>query len=118
MKVREQTILGKSDYYFVSPVQPTMTEPAQKALDWALNEKKKSGICVVSITIHLFWYRLLCLSPMPFSQKSLECSMSNAVPLSELMYLLHEMKSISEFARSSKNTLFLSCLVPVLLERG
>lgn len=46
MKVREQTIelLGKSDYYFASPVQPMMTEPAQKALDWALNEKVKSGM--------------------------------------------------------------------------
>ncbi|WJX66697.1 ATP-dependent Clp protease ATP-binding subunit clpt1, chloroplastic, variant 2 [Trifolium repens] len=45
LKVQEQTfeILGKSDYFFSSPVPPPLTEPLQKALDWAVNEKLKSG---------------------------------------------------------------------------
>ncbi|GAU48136.1 hypothetical protein TSUD_293760 [Trifolium subterraneum] len=45
-KVQEKTfeILGKSDYFFVSPVPPPMTEPLQKALDLAVNEKLKSGL--------------------------------------------------------------------------
>lgn len=45
-KVREQIveILGKSDLYFFSPEHPPLTEPAQKALDWAVEEKLKSGI--------------------------------------------------------------------------
>ncbi|KAJ1431354.1 Clp, N-terminal [Sesbania bispinosa] len=44
-KVREETVdlLGKSDMYFFSPEHPPLTEPAQKALDWAINEKLKSG---------------------------------------------------------------------------
>ncbi|KAH7444947.1 hypothetical protein KP509_02G099200 [Ceratopteris richardii] len=43
--VRDETIrlLGKSDMYFFSPEHPPLTEPAQKALDWAVDEKKKSG---------------------------------------------------------------------------
>ncbi|KAL1319205.1 hypothetical protein HN51_071506 [Arachis hypogaea] len=44
-KVREETVelLGKSDLYFFSPEHPPLTEPAQKALDWAVDEKLKSG---------------------------------------------------------------------------
>ncbi|KAK7270793.1 hypothetical protein RJT34_26216 [Clitoria ternatea] len=44
-KVREETVelLGKSDLYFFSPEHPPLTEPAQKALDWAIEEKLKSG---------------------------------------------------------------------------
>nr|CAD1844297.1 unnamed protein product [Ananas comosus var. bracteatus] len=43
-KVREETIklLGKSDMYFFSPEHPPLTEPAQRALDWAVDEKLKS----------------------------------------------------------------------------
>ncbi|KAL2920508.1 ATP-dependent Clp protease ATP-binding subunit CLPT1 chloroplastic [Bienertia sinuspersici] len=43
--VREETVklLGKSDMYFFSPEHPPLTEPAQKALDWAVNQKLKSG---------------------------------------------------------------------------
>jgi hypothetical protein len=46
LKVREQTleILWKSEYFYSSPVVPSLTEPLQKALDWALNEKLKSGM--------------------------------------------------------------------------
>ncbi|KAK2421272.1 ATP-dependent Clp protease ATP-binding subunit clpt1, chloroplastic [Trifolium repens] len=46
LKVQEQTfeILGKSDYFFSSPVPPPLTEPLQKALDWAVNEKLKSDL--------------------------------------------------------------------------
>ncbi|KAK1306531.1 Clp protease-related protein [Acorus calamus] len=44
-KVREETVklLGKSDLYFFSPEHPPLTEPAQRALDWAVDEKLKSG---------------------------------------------------------------------------
>lgn len=44
-KVREETVklLGKSDMYFFSPEHPPLTEPAQRALDWAVDEKIRSG---------------------------------------------------------------------------
>ncbi|KAK9665623.1 hypothetical protein RND81_14G124400 [Saponaria officinalis] len=44
-KVRDETVslLGKSDMYFFSPEHPPLTEPAQKALDWAIDQKLKSG---------------------------------------------------------------------------
>ncbi|CAJ1952521.1 unnamed protein product [Sphenostylis stenocarpa] len=44
-KVREETIklLGKSDLFYFSPEHPPLTEPAQSALDWAIEEKLKSG---------------------------------------------------------------------------
>ncbi|XP_058102215.1 uncharacterized protein LOC131246284 [Magnolia sinica] len=43
-KVREGTIklLGKSDMYYFNPEHPPLTEPAQRALNWALDEKMKS----------------------------------------------------------------------------
>ncbi|KAK4385074.1 ATP-dependent Clp protease ATP-binding subunit CLPT1, chloroplastic [Sesamum angolense] len=43
-KVREETVklLGKSDLYFFSPEHPPLTEPAQRALNWAVEEKLKS----------------------------------------------------------------------------
>lgn len=45
-KVRDETInlLGKSDMYFFSPEHPPLTEPARKAIDWAIDEKKKYGV--------------------------------------------------------------------------
>ncbi|KAL6580498.1 hypothetical protein OROMI_008522 [Orobanche minor] len=44
-KVREETVklLGKSDSSFSSPEHPPLTEPAQRVLDWAVEEKLKSG---------------------------------------------------------------------------
>lgn len=44
-KVREETVrlLGKSDMYIFSPEHPPLTEPARRAIDWAINEKLKSG---------------------------------------------------------------------------
>ncbi|KAL6288383.1 hypothetical protein ACE6H2_005893 [Prunus campanulata] len=44
-KVRDETVnlLGKSDLYFFSPEHPPLTEPAQRALDWAVDQKLKSG---------------------------------------------------------------------------
>ncbi|XP_064944911.1 ATP-dependent Clp protease ATP-binding subunit CLPT1, chloroplastic-like isoform X1 [Musa acuminata AAA Group] len=44
-KLREETVklLGKSDMYFFSPEHPPLTEPAQRALDWAVDEKLKSA---------------------------------------------------------------------------
>ncbi|KAL9324220.1 hypothetical protein ACSQ67_009077 [Phaseolus vulgaris] len=44
-KVREETLnlLGKSDLYYFSPEHPPLTEPAKSALDWAIEEKLKSG---------------------------------------------------------------------------
>ncbi|CAA3010745.1 ATP-dependent Clp protease ATP-binding subunit CLPT1, chloroplastic-like [Olea europaea var. sylvestris] len=54
-KVREETLklLGKSDMYFFSPEHPPLTEPAQRALDWALDEKLKSGESGEVTTAHL-----------------------------------------------------------------
>jgi len=45
-KVRDETLslLGKSDMYFFSPEHPPLTEPAQKAIAWAIDEKNKSGV--------------------------------------------------------------------------
>lgn len=44
-KVREETInlLGKSYKYCEVEEQPPLTPQAQKALDWAVDEKLKSG---------------------------------------------------------------------------
>ncbi|XP_047939501.1 ATP-dependent Clp protease ATP-binding subunit CLPT1, chloroplastic-like isoform X2 [Salvia hispanica] len=44
-KVRDEIVrlIGKSDMYFFSPEHPPLPEPAQKALDWAVEEKLKSG---------------------------------------------------------------------------
>lgn len=60
-KVREETIkvLGKANYYFFSPMQPPLTEDAQKALDWALEEKLKSGMCILPINFTHIHTRLL-----------------------------------------------------------
>uniref|UniRef100_UPI000629DD23 Double Clp-N motif protein n=1 Tax=Arabidopsis thaliana TaxID=3702 RepID=UPI000629DD23 len=45
-KVRDETLslLGKSDMYFFSPEHPPLTEPAQKAIAWAIDEKNKSDV--------------------------------------------------------------------------
>ncbi|RYR77979.1 ATP-dependent Clp protease ATP-binding subunit CLPT2, chloroplastic isoform X1 [Arachis duranensis] len=44
-KVRDETVklLGKADRFFFSPEHPPLTEEAQRALDWAVDEKLKSG---------------------------------------------------------------------------
>ncbi|CAL5432866.1 unnamed protein product [Camellia sinensis] len=44
-KMREETmkLLGKGDMYYFSPEHPPLTESAQRALDWAVDEKLKSG---------------------------------------------------------------------------
>ncbi|MFS8013463.1 putative Clp, repeat (R) domain, Clp domain superfamily protein [Helianthus anomalus] len=54
-KVREETVklLGKSDMYIFSPEHPPLTEAAQKAMDWAINEKLKSGETGEVTTSHL-----------------------------------------------------------------
>lgn len=54
-QVREETIklLGKADMYFFSPEHPPLTEPAQKALDWAVDENRKSGEKGEVTTTHL-----------------------------------------------------------------
>ena len=46
LKVREETVkvLGKSDMYFFSPEHPPLTEPARRALDWAVDQKMQSGM--------------------------------------------------------------------------
>ncbi|KAB1208162.1 hypothetical protein CJ030_MR6G019793 [Morella rubra] len=53
--VREETVklLGKSDMYYFSPEHPPLTEPAQRALDWAVDEKLKSGESGEITTAHL-----------------------------------------------------------------
>ncbi|XP_021754007.1 ATP-dependent Clp protease ATP-binding subunit CLPT2, chloroplastic-like [Chenopodium quinoa] len=54
-KVKEESIklLGKGDLYFFSPEHPPLTESAQRALDWALNQKVKSDENGVITTIDL-----------------------------------------------------------------
>ncbi|CAK9173135.1 unnamed protein product [Ilex paraguariensis] len=54
-KVREETVkvLGKADLYFFSPEHPPLTEAAQRALDWALDEKLKSRENGEITTTHL-----------------------------------------------------------------
>lgn len=49
-KVRDEIVklLGKSDMYVFSPEHPPLTKPAQKALEWAVEEKLKSG------TLHMY----------------------------------------------------------------
>lgn len=58
LKVREEIvkILGKGDFYYFSPKEPPLTEDAQKALDWALDEKLKSGMYILPLNfnIHMF----------------------------------------------------------------
>ncbi|PUZ41932.1 hypothetical protein GQ55_9G543200 [Panicum hallii var. hallii] len=45
LNVREEAanVLGKSEMFYFSPMHPPLTEAAQQALDWAVNEKLKSG---------------------------------------------------------------------------
>jgi hypothetical protein len=70
LKVREEAanVLGKSEMFYFSPMHPPLTEAAQRALDWAVNEKMKSGkFCLtyehplLSVT-HWFDMILNCLS--------------------------------------------------------
>ncbi|KAL8141687.1 hypothetical protein V2J09_014719 [Rumex salicifolius] len=44
MKVKDESIklLGKGDFFFFSPEHPPLTEAAQRALNWAVDEKLKS----------------------------------------------------------------------------
>ncbi|KAK3040110.1 hypothetical protein RJ639_027836 [Escallonia herrerae] len=44
-QVREETVklLGKSDMYFFSPEHPPLTDQAQRAVNWAIDAKSKSG---------------------------------------------------------------------------
>ncbi|KAL3499472.1 hypothetical protein ACH5RR_038565 [Cinchona calisaya] len=55
LKVREEIVklLGKADMYFFSPEHPPLTEDAQRALDWAVDEKLKSGDAGEVTTTHL-----------------------------------------------------------------
>ena len=45
LRVREEIVklLGKADMYYFPPEQPPLTESAQRALDWAVDHKLKSG---------------------------------------------------------------------------
>ncbi|XP_040873013.1 LOW QUALITY PROTEIN: ATP-dependent Clp protease ATP-binding subunit CLPT2, chloroplastic [Glycine max] len=45
LKVRDETVklLGKADLFFFSPEHPPLTDEAQRALDWAVDQKIKYG---------------------------------------------------------------------------
>ncbi|KAK3224773.1 hypothetical protein Dsin_004635 [Dipteronia sinensis] len=45
LKVREEIakLLGKGNLYFFSPEHPPLTEDAQRAINWAVDQKLKSG---------------------------------------------------------------------------
>jgi len=45
LKVQDETVklLGKGDLFFFSPEHPPLTDEAQRALDWAVDRKIKSG---------------------------------------------------------------------------
>ena len=75
--VREESIklLGKADMYFFSPEHPPLTEPAQKALDWAVNEKQKTGM-------HFFY---------PLNA----CKRENEVSPSNYRHMLYHVISVS-----------------------
>lgn len=60
-KVRDEIVnlLGKSDLYFFSPEHPPLTEPAQRALDWAVDQKLKSGcvnLCSETLEMVILWF--------------------------------------------------------------
>lgn len=55
LKVRDETLklLGKADLYYFSPEHPPLTEEAQRALDWAVDQKLNSGHDGDITTTHL-----------------------------------------------------------------
>ncbi|XP_047327256.1 ATP-dependent Clp protease ATP-binding subunit CLPT2, chloroplastic [Impatiens glandulifera] len=55
LKVRDEasTLLAKADMYYFSPEHPPLTEDAQRALDWAVDEKLKSDENGEITTAHL-----------------------------------------------------------------
>ncbi|KAL3619377.1 hypothetical protein CASFOL_036947 [Castilleja foliolosa] len=55
VKVREEILKlrGKPDMYYFSPEHPPLTEETQRALDWAIDEKLKSGENGEITTSHL-----------------------------------------------------------------
>lgn len=59
-KVRDETVnlLGKSDLYVFSPEHPPLTEPAKRALKWALDQKLKSGHFYLRISIYMFFFNV------------------------------------------------------------
>ncbi|KAI4315320.1 hypothetical protein L6164_028144 [Bauhinia variegata] len=54
-KVRDEILklLGKADMFFFSPEHPPLTDDAQRALDWAVDQKIKSGEGGEITTVHL-----------------------------------------------------------------
>ncbi|XP_051129647.1 ATP-dependent Clp protease ATP-binding subunit CLPT2, chloroplastic-like [Andrographis paniculata] len=55
LKVRDEIskLRGKPDMYYFSPEHPPLTEEVQKAIDWAIDEKIKSGDGEEITTTHL-----------------------------------------------------------------
>lgn len=59
MKVREEIVklVGKVERTTV-PEHPPLTEAAQRALDWAIDEKLKSGKFLLNLQIFIFSFFL------------------------------------------------------------
>ncbi|GAB2278221.1 hypothetical protein Dimus_012914 [Dionaea muscipula] len=55
-KVQQETVdlLGKAKVAYFSPEHPPLTEPAQKAIDWAIDMKLRSGYCLSSFCEDIF----------------------------------------------------------------
>ena len=60
LKVRDETVklLGKADLFFFSPEHPPLTDEAQRALDWAVDQKIKYGWLLSFFSFTIVYHQL------------------------------------------------------------
>lgn len=78
-KVREEILelLGKSDMFYFTPENPPLTEQAQKAIDWVVEEKLKSGMilfCNYVIAYSVHWLSVSYLEVLQFFLSLVSCN--------------------------------------------
>lgn len=88
-KVRDEIpkIIKKDDSFYFSPEHPPLTEEAQRALDWAVDQKLNSGSLLLFLSytvenrtlnqLHFCWFLYCYLSDFSFPIRkyaSLDCS--------------------------------------------